>query len=243
MTQNLQSQKWRKKEKQRISSAKYSSFNSFDAFAIKHAAWLIHKNRADKKLLELGCADGIMTQYLIKDFDVTAVDGWQKGVNKIRKRFGKKVKTHTCLFEEFKTKKIYSDIVISHVLEHIENPPELLTKAKKWLAPNGKIHIVVPHGHSLHRLLATAIGYLKKPNQLTKKDLETGHRRVYLLFELQSDVKKAGLKIIHTEGILIKPLPDFWMLYFGKVIINFFVRLGKYFPKIAGEIYLVCTHE
>lgn len=239
----MSTRKWKTKEKRRIFKSKYSSFNDFDAFATKYTALLIQKNRAGKKLLELGCADGIMTQHLIRNFNVTAVDGWPGGIEEIRRKFGKKVKTRVCLFEEFKTKEKYSDIVISRVLEHVENPPELLLKAKKWLAPNGKIHIVVPHGHSLHRLLATVIGYIKKPTQLTKKDLEAGHRRIYLLTDLESDVEKAGLIIIHTEGILIKLLPEDLMLRLGKTIINFLVRLGGYFPKIAGEIYLVCSHE
>ncbi len=239
----MSTRKWKTKEKRRISKAKYSSFNDFDAFVTKYIALLIQKNRAGKKLLELGCADGVMTQYLIRDFDVTAVDGWLEGVEEIRKKFGKKIKTRACLFEEFKTKEKYSDIVISHVLEHVENPPGLLKRTKKWLAPNGKIHIAVPHGHSVHRLLATAIGYIKKPNQLTKQDLEGGHRRVYLWSELESDIKKADLQIVHSESMLIKFLPNSLMLRLGSTIINFLVRLGKYFPKIAGEIYLVCTHE
>ncbi len=239
----MSTQKWKTKEKRRISKARYSSFNGFDAFTTKYIALLIQKNRAGKKLLELGCADGIMTQHLIRNFDVTAVDGWLEGVEEIKRKFGKKVKTRVCLFEEFKTKEKYNDIVISHVLEHVKNPPELLLKAKKWLAPNGRIHIVIPHGHSLHRLLATAIGYIKKPNQLTQQDLRGGHRRVYLWSELESDTKRAGLQIVHSESMLIKFLPSPLMLRFGSRVINFLVRLGKYFPKIAGEIYLVCTYE
>lgn len=238
------SENWKRKEKKLIyrTNANYDTFNDLDAYPRRYEASLIVKNKAGNKALELGCGSGVMTRDLIDHFDsFTVVDIWGPGMKKVKKTYGKRVKTHVAFIEEFKTKEKFSDIIISSTLEHVENPVLVLKKARDFLAPDGKIHIVVPHGRSLHRLIATTMGYLKKPNQLTKYDKRVGHRRIYIIKQLESDIKRSGLKIIHSEGVLIKFLPGHQMLLLGTSIINFFVKLGKYFPKIAGEIYIICS--
>lgn len=238
---NIKNKSWSSKEKLRISGASYDSFDEFDAYSIEHTAKLIIRYRAGNKLLEVGCGEGLMTQYLLNNFEITAIDGREEGIKKVKKRFGKKVKAKTTLFEQFSTKEKFTDIVVAHVLEHVGDPVALLKRTKKWIAHGGKIHIIVPHANSLHRLIASTSRILNKPTDLTSHDKKAGHRRVYLLQALESDIKAAGLKVIYEQGVLVKPLPSPLMLPFGKTIINYFVKLGKYFPKIAGEIYIIAT--
>lgn len=219
---------------------KYDSFGDFDAYVIKYASSLIVKNRAGRKLLELGCGEGVMTQELIRDFDVIAVDGWKEGIKRMKKKLGSKVEAHLSLFEEFEPKKTFSDIVLAHVLEHVANPTTLLKKTKDWLSPGGRIHIVIPNGNSLHRHVGVELGLLKKHHDFTEKDKAAGHRRVYLAETLRKDIEKIGLKLIHAEGVLLKPLSSAQMLKFPPKLIWAFIRLGKKFPEIAGELYVVC---
>lgn len=228
------------KESKRIYKAKYSQFDDFDAYSTQYASNLIKKNKSGSTLLELGCSEGIMTRHLIDTFNVLAVDGRADSTQHIKKLFGNKVKTRTSLFEDLKLKSSYSDIVLSHVLEHVAEPVALLKKAKRWLLKNGRIHVIVPHSNSLHRLLAYYLGFINKPNSLTKQDISVGHRRVYSRQEIYSHIQKAGLKIIYKQGVLLKPFPNQIMLLLGKSINMLLLKMGKYLPQIAGEIYIIC---
>ena len=81
-------------------------------------------------VLELGPAEGIMTDILYPHFedDYTVVDGADFFVEDLVKRYPK-IKGYTALFEEFKPGRKYDNIVLGHVLEHVADPVEILSLA------------------------------------------------------------------------------------------------------------------
>jgi 2-polyprenyl-3-methyl-5-hydroxy-6-metoxy-1,4-benzoquinol methylase len=191
--------------------------------------------------LELGPAEGEMTQFLVNDFEtLTVVEGSESLLEQIPK-FQNLVKVHS-LFEEFKPDKMFNTIIIEHVLEHVDLPIVLLMKVKEWLMPGGKILIGVPNGNSIHRLVAVKMGLLKQPCELNSRDHALGHRRVYTHDSLRADLFSAGLVVIQMGGIFFKPLSnqqiqDNWT----EAMIQGFYELGKDFPESAAEIYAVCS--
>jgi 2-polyprenyl-3-methyl-5-hydroxy-6-metoxy-1,4-benzoquinol methylase len=190
--------------------------------------------------LELGPAEGHMTQFLLQDFTrLTVVDGAAELLACIPD-MPNLVKVHA-LFEEFKTDRPFNTIIMEHILEHVEHPVALLLLAKKWLAPGGRLLVGVPNGHSIHRLVAVKMGLLKEPCELNQRDQALGHRRVYTPETLRKDIEAAQLRIIETGGVFFKPLSnrqiqDHWT----EEMIQGFYELGKDFPENAAEIYAVC---
>ena len=191
--------------------------------------------------LELGPAEGEMTQFLVNDFErLTVVEGSGELLAQIPVRSSLN-KVHS-LFEEFKPDRRYNTIIMEHVLEHVDRPVALLMKVKEWLMPTGKILIGVPNGNSIHRLVAVKMGLLKHPCELNSRDHALGHRRVYTQDTLRVDLQEAGLHLVEIGGVFFKPLSnkqiqDHWT----EEMIQGFYELGKDFPENSAELYAVCS--
>lgn len=195
-------------------------------------------------VLELGPAEGIMTDILIPYFDdYTIVDGADFFVSKIRERHPK-IEGWAKLFEEFIPlgNKKYDNIILGHVLEHVESPIEILKRCASWLSEGRIILAAVPNAHSVHRQAAVLMGMLHSENQLNETDIKNGHRRVYNTETLRCDFVDSGLKIVSQGGYWIKPesnsqIDQNWT----DEMIEAFLRMGEQYPEIAAEIYIVAT--
>lgn len=190
--------------------------------------------------LELGPAEGEMTQFLVHDFEnLTVVEGAGELLAQIPTRANLH-KVHS-LFEKFQPERQFNTIIMEHILEHVDGPVALLMKVKEWLMPAGKILIGVPNANSIHRLAAVKMGLLKQPYELNPRDHALGHRRVYTQASLRVDLEGAGLHLVEMGGVFFKPLSnkqiqDNWT----EEMIQGFYELGMDFPENAAEIYAVC---
>lgn len=194
-----------------------------------------------KNLLELGPAMGHMTKFLVNDFEnVSVVEGSKELLDLIPNYDN--IEKHHSYFEEFETDKKFDTIIMSHVLEHIENPIKILKLISRWLSENGVIIISVPNSKSLHRLAAVEMGLLESEYELNQRDLDLGHYRVYDLNSLKKDIIESSLKIIDEGGVFLKPvsngqIDDNWT----DQMVDGFYKLGKKFPDFCAEIFVVCT--
>lgn len=193
--------------------------------------------------LELGPAEGYMTQWLVNDFqNLTLVEGSLELLNRIPNH-PKLTKIHS-LFEDFEPSRQFHSIILDHVLEHVDQPVHLLERLKKWLAPHGRILVGVPNGHSIHRLAAVKMGLLSDPCELNQRDHDLGHYRVYNPETFRKDLEKSDLLIKHLGGSFLKPLSnqqiqDHW----SEEMIQGFYELGKDFPEYAADLFAVCEVE
>lgn len=131
---------------------------------------------------------------------------------------------------------------MSGILEHVEDPISVLKKYKKFVNENGYIVIVVPNAESIHRRVGKIMGIISDLHELTKQDIEVGHKRYYDLKMLRKDIIKSGLKIESVGGIFFKPLSNKQMEMFNSKIIDAFYELGKQLPpEYCAEIWVRCT--
>ena len=81
-----------------------------------------------------------MTKYLINDFEhLTSVDG-SLDLLKLIPEYKNHEKVHS-LFDDFQPKKQYDTIIMEHILEHVDEPVNLIKKAKNWLVDDGKLFV------------------------------------------------------------------------------------------------------
>lgn len=190
--------------------------------------------------LELGPAEGLMTRMLIRDFSsLTVVDGARELLARIPD-LPNLTKVHA-LFEEFEPATRFNTIVMEHILEHVAEPVPLLSRAREWLAPAGRLVVGVPNGRSFHRLAGVKMGLLREPTELNDRDRTLGHRRVYTRESLFRDLHAARLEPIAWGGVFFKPLSnqqiqDTWT----QTMMHGFYELGKDFPEHCNELYAVC---
>jgi 2-polyprenyl-3-methyl-5-hydroxy-6-metoxy-1,4-benzoquinol methylase len=212
----------------------------FDKRLIQYRYQSLRPHLQGTEGLELGPAEGQMTQYLLSHFKrLTVVDASGELLAQINDA-PNLVKVQS-LFEEFVPPQAFDTIIMEHILEHVEEPISLVQRIKQWLAPGGKLLVGVPNGNSIHRLVAVKMGLLKYPCELNSRDHTLGHRRVYTPETLSRDLEAAGVQILESGGVFFKPvsnqqIQDNWT----EEMIAGFYELGKDFPEHAAEIYAVC---
>lgn len=194
-------------------------------------------------LLEMGPAEGVMTELLARldDMELAVVEGAKTFCDDLRRRFPSVGITNS-LFEDFMPARQFDNIVLGHVLEHVEDPVDILTRASRWLSPGGRILAAVPNSRSLHRQAAVIMNMLAFEEQLNDMDRHHGHRRVYNPETFRRDFLSAGLKIDMFGGYWIKPvsnkqIEDNWT----PAMVDAFMALGERYPDIAAEIYVVAS--
>jgi len=208
---------------------------------VEYSGKIFARHMVDGSVLELGPAEGIMTDMLYPKYqnDYTVVDAGSVFIESLRKRYPNII-AHECLFEEFKPNKRYDNIILGHVLEHVEDPVSILIQCKSWLDEGGLVLTTVPNANSIHRQAAVEMGLLKKLDDFSEKDYRHGHRRVFFMDTLQECFNDAGLKIQKSGGYWLKPLSDAQLERdWTKDMIDAFFRLGEKYPDIAGELYVV----
>ena len=191
--------------------------------------------------LEIACCDGGMTESLLDSFDrVAAIDGSSVQIERLKEKISSdKLETHVSLIEEFETNELFSTIIMSYILEHVDDPVGCIRHVSKFLAPGGVILIVVPNGHSVHRKIALQMGLIDDLTQFSYADIFSGHRRTYVPETIGRDIEAAGLRVAGVDGVLFKPLSQKQMEdWFTDEMLEGFFLIGKEFPEICSSIFL-----
>lgn len=188
-------------------------------------------------VLELGPAEGLMTEQLVANgYKVTAVEGSHHFCTLIRSRI-KNVNVVHSMFEQYETDKKYDNIILGHVLEHVEDPVSILRKARTWLKTEGRLLAAVPNARSLHRQAAVIMGLLPAEDALNDTDRHHGHRRVFNPESFRQLFIQSDFTIDLFGGYWLKPVSNAQIeAQWDSKMIDAFMRLGERYPDIAAEI-------
>jgi 2-polyprenyl-3-methyl-5-hydroxy-6-metoxy-1,4-benzoquinol methylase len=199
-------------------------------------------------LLELGSFKGDFTKRLLPHFeDITCVEASNEAIEIAKQNLGNSVKYVYGLFEDVVLPTKYDNIVLTHVLEHIDDPVKLLEKIKnEWLSEDGSLYIVCPNANAPSRQIAVKMGLITHNSAITPSEKDHGHRITYTLDTLERDAKGAKLNVIHRSGIFFKALANFqWDKILNTDIISKeyldgCYDLGQQYPDLCSSIMLVC---
>lgn len=199
-------------------------------------------------MLELGSFKGDFTGRLTEHFsDLSCVEASDQAMAEARQRLGDKVQYFNSLFETVQLPRRYDNIVMTHVLEHLDDPIAVLGRInREWLAPGGRFFLACPNANAPSRQIAVKMGLIDHNAAVTPAEAEHGHRCTYALDTLERDATRAGLKVIHRSGIFFKALANFqWdRLLKTDIITPAYLegcfQLGQQYPDLCSSIYLVC---
>jgi 2-polyprenyl-3-methyl-5-hydroxy-6-metoxy-1,4-benzoquinol methylase len=198
--------------------------------------------------LELGSFKGDFTRRFLPYFDdITCVEASDEAVEIAKNEFGTKVKFINSLFETVSLPTKYDNIVLTHVLEHIDNPVAVLKRINdEWLSENGRFFLVCPNANAPSRQIAVKMGLISHNSAVTSAEKEHGHNITYTLDTLERDAKAAGLNVVHRSGIFFKALANFqWDRLLNTDIISHdylegCFQLGQQYPDLCSSIFLMC---
>lgn len=222
----------------------FSSYEGFNAQLIKWRYEVLARHFVGSTCLELGSSDGQGTVRLLDHFaSVTAVDGSVSASARLRQLQPDPRLTVVCsYFEDFDVPERFDTIVAAHILEHVDNPAQVLSIAIKHLAPGGRILVDVPNANSLHRQLGVLMGMLETETSLNDADVSIGHQRVFTPDSFRAEITASGLLIENFGGIFLKLLSNSQTeQQFDEFQLQGMAALGERFPELASEIYVVAT--
>lgn len=209
---------------------------------IRYSFEIAKRHLHGSSLLEMGPAEGVMTELLATTGkDITVVEGAALFCDSLRRRFPQITVTHA-LFEEFQPAQGFDNIVLGHVLEHVQDPVDILARARRWLKPGGRIFAAVPNARSLHRQAAVIMGLLPQEDALNEMDVHHGHRRVFNPESFRCAFTQAGLRVDIFGGYWLKPVSNAQIEQdWTPEMVEAFMKLGERYPDIAGEIYVLAS--
>lgn len=221
-----------------------ANYTGFNDWLIRRRYEHLSQYFTGMSCLELGSAEGSGTPYLLESFDeVTIVDGSKDAVDMVVNKLDSPKLTAICSYFEdmdFQGKK-FDTIILAHILEHVDNPDNVLRIAKNLANKEGVIIIDVPNGDSLHRQVGVKLGLLKKNTELNDADLSIGHQRVYVPETFKKQIKQAGLDLEVFGGMFIKLTSNSQTeQIFNSNQLEAQFRVGTDNPEIAAEIYAIC---
>tara|TARA_R110002167_G_scaffold42172_2_gene128312 strand:- start:205 stop:963 length:759 start_codon:yes stop_codon:yes gene_type:complete len=202
-------------------------------------------------LLELGSFKGDFTKRLIKHFkDITCVEASSDAIVIAKQKLPSSVLLINDMFEKVSLSKKYDNIILTHVLEHLDDPVGVLKRINdEWLSDEGRLFLVTPNAMAPSRQIAVKMGLISHNSEVTPAEKEHGHRITYTLDTLERDAGNADLKILYRSGIFFKALANFqWdRLLLTDIISKEYLegcyKLGQVYPELCSSIFLVCERS
>ncbi len=199
-------------------------------------------------MLELGSYQGQFTRRFLDRFDdITCVEASGEAIKQARRKLGHGVQFVHSMFETATLPRRYDNIVLTHVLEHLDDPVRVLKRVNdEWLAESGRLFLVCPNANAPSRQIAVKMGLISHNAAVTPAEAVHGHRCTYSLDTLERDAVAAGLKVVHRSGIFFKALANFqWdRLLQTDIISKDYLEgcymLGQAYPDLCSSIFLMC---
>jgi 2-polyprenyl-3-methyl-5-hydroxy-6-metoxy-1,4-benzoquinol methylase len=196
----------------------------------------------------LGSYKGDFTRrFLPYSNDITCVEASGAAIEVAKSRLGEKVTFIHSLFESATLPRRYDNIVLTHVLEHLDDPVLVLKRVNdEWLADDGYFFLVCPNANAPSRQIAVKMGLISHNAAVTPAEAEHGHRCTYTLDTLERDAVAAGLEVVHRSGVFFKALANFqWDKLLqtdivSKQYLDGCFQLGQYYPDLCSSIFLLC---
>ncbi|MBC7404822.1 MAG: class I SAM-dependent methyltransferase [Cytophaga sp.] len=199
-------------------------------------------------LLELGSWKGDVTKRLADHFDdISCVEASDVAAEEVIKKMDGNVTMYNALFEEVELPKVYDNIVMTHVLEHLDDPIKVLKRINdEWLSDTGRLFLVVPNANAPSRQIAVKMGLINHNTAITDAEKAHGHLITYTLDTLERDARAAGLKVVFRSGVFFKALANFqWDEILKTDIVSpeyleGCYQLGQQYPDLCASIFLLC---
>lgn len=198
--------------------------------------------------LELGSFQGSFSKRLLEYFDdLTCVEASDQAIGTMLETVGNGVTAIHGVFETVSLPQQYDNVVLTHVLEHLDDPVLVLRRInEEWLADGGRLLLVCPNANAPSRQIAVRMGLISHNSAITDAERAHGHRVTYSMDTLQRDARQAGLDVVYQTGIFFKALANFqWdKLLQTDIISEEYLegcyQLGQVYPDLCASLFLVC---
>jgi SAM-dependent methyltransferase len=201
---------------------------------------IVMNSQGATSVLELGLGHGFTTNIFSEKYARHVVlEGSPAVIGNFRSKYPDcKAEIVETWFEVFDTDERFDVIVMGFILEHVDDPFQIISRYRRFLAPGGRMFLAVPNAEVLNRKLGHLAGLLDDMETLSENDLLLGHKRYYTVRTLTDEIIRAGYKVDRMEGIYLKPFTTSQMmsLSLGKNVIQALCEVGVDYPELSCGI-------
>lgn len=211
--------------------------------------WLHEALYNRNNILDLGIGDGLMLKELVAfnrgaGSRLTCIEGSSALVEQFSYLNSESTSITHSLFEDYETDERFDAIVASHILEHVEDPVEVLRHLGTFMQRDAVIIGIVPNSESIHRRLAVSMGIQPHLDSLSPRDHLVGHQRVYSLASLSEDLISAGFHLTAHRGFFLKVLSNGQMLDYDNALLGALLKVSDDLPtELCANIGFVATNS
>jgi len=218
----------------------YEVKKDYDYINTKLAFKIFKDDIIDKNVLEVGCADGVMTEMLVKQTkSLEIVEPSKRYCDIVRKIEGVN-KVYNCFLEEIEIEKKYDVILLASLIHHIEKPNNLLLTIKKFMHKDSIVLATVPNVKSLHRRIGVKMGLLENEFDSSLRNKQLHQYGRYDINKFKQLFISSDFNVIDNFGYMIKPFSSKMMekIHLDDNQIQAMFEIGKEFPELSSQIYL-----
>lgn len=169
---------------------------------VKNAEKFRDKNLKFRKWLDIGCSTGFVLEAAAEaGWEVTGIE-----LNPYAAEFARKRNIEVIDKDYIQVafgNNAFSEVSLYDVLEHLEDPLQILKKAYNELADNGGLYIYVPNWDSASRFLMGYDAHFIWPSH---------HLNYFTPSTLAEMVKKSGFEVVHVETEGLDVFDYIWFL-------------------------------
>jgi 2-polyprenyl-3-methyl-5-hydroxy-6-metoxy-1,4-benzoquinol methylase len=143
------------------------------------------------KILDVGCGDGAFLNLMRgRGWSVEGVDVDAKAVARAKAKYGLELRCSNLRAAGF-PHDTFDAITLSHVIEHVPDPPGLLAEMARVLKPGGRLVATTPNIRSRgHKTFQRDWRGLEPPR----------HLNIFSLNALRECARRAGLEVVETTS-------------------------------------------
>ena len=231
-----------KKKLEEISNF-YEPKNDYDYINTMLAFKIFQKQLHGKSVLEIGCADGAMTELLVQEAFILAVVEPSTNYCNIIKNIKGVRNIYNGFLEDIQNPLQYDIVLCASLIHHIEEPNQFLNSIKKFLKPSGVVLATVPHVKSLHRRIGVKMGLLSSEYGDSERNVRFAQFGRYDMEKFQKLFEHNRYSILESYGYMIKPFSSDIMEKIGlnEKQVQAMFEIGKEFQEISSQLYIKAT--
>ena len=220
----------------------YDPDTDFDRhYTLATARRIRERLRRGERVLELGCATGLMTTALVDaGVEIVALDRSAAYLERARARGLAGVRFVEADLDDLPDLgEPFDHVLATNVVHELADPEAFLRACGERAGPAGRVHVTLQNPGSLHRLCALELGLIDSLAEISTRGAQWGTRALWRADELEELSAGAGLRVIEREGVMLKPLPNDLMAALPEEVIEGFIRTAKHLPDHCAMNYLV----
>lgn len=212
-----------------------------------------NRKKEDIRILDVGCGNGIQMTFPLgaQDYAVTGIDMHEPSIEYARRENPFKnadfLKVDIGNLKSALFERVFDVVILSDILEHVEQPDGLLKNAAQFLSLHGIILVSIPNGFGpfeIENFVLRKTGALALGRRLLKREKdvpynhESGHIQFFTRRRIHEMAEAAKLSVSDFQkGCFLGGSASNFVISRFPALVRANIRLGRHLPAFLCSVW------